>query len=280
MRSAQDVVNLIAGLPPCFGHLPSCRGPFHELCRAVLCCAALQAGALIKYVQSMRGRRLWPSEDISLDSEQGLASTAALANMVQHCLDAFGFEPGLKQAWVSVSLDWALHARSRHLACRSQQVLRSLQPQLTGDMCAILLLCLQQCLVAAEGSSVARDVALELLLTLRELLEALPARKLLLYPQVCWGLQVVSGTSQLLLPNPAWVLQPADRACNMGQPKADFLQQPHMTSRWMRHRPSHVFPLPAAGLLGIPVPAVHQLRQHLHAGAAAADGLHPAAADA
>jgi hypothetical protein len=32
---------------------------------------------------------------------------------------------------------------------------------------------------------VAREVALELLLTLRSLLEALPARKLLLYPQVC-----------------------------------------------------------------------------------------------
>jgi hypothetical protein len=110
--------------------------------------------------------------------------------MVQHCLDAFGFEPGLKQAWVSVSLDWALHARSRHLACRSQQVMRSLRPQLTGDMCSILLLCLQQCLAAAEGSAVARDVALEVLLTLRELLESLPAHKLLLYPQVramCWS---------------------------------------------------------------------------------------------
>lgn len=144
----------------------------------------LQATSLIKYVQSMRGRRLWPAEDISLDQQQELASTAALANMVLHCLDAFDFEPGLKQAWVSVALDWALHSRSRHLACRSQQVLRSLQPQLTGDMCSVLLLCLQQCLAAAEGSAVARDVALELLLTLRELLEALPTRKLLLYPQV------------------------------------------------------------------------------------------------
>lgn len=133
----------------------------------------------------MRGRRLWPSEDISLDQQQDLVSTAALASMVQHCLDAFEFEPGLQPAWVSVSLEWALHARSRHLACRSQQVLRALAPQLSGDMCSILLVCLQQCLVtAADGSPVARDVALELLLTLRGLLEALPVRKLLLYPQV------------------------------------------------------------------------------------------------
>jgi hypothetical protein len=144
----------------------------------------LQATALIKHIQSMRGRRLWPSEDVSLDQQQELDSTAALCSMVHQCLDAFGFEPGLRHAWVTVSLDWALHARSRHLSSRSQQVLRSLQPQLTGDMCSILLLCLQQCLAAAEGSAAARDVALELLLTLRELVDALPARKLLLYPQV------------------------------------------------------------------------------------------------
>jgi len=145
---------------------------------------ALQASALIKYVQSMRGRRLWPAEDVCLDQQQQLVSTAALASMVQHCLDAFDFEPELRQAWIPVALDWALHARSRHLACRSQQVVRSLQPLLTGDMCSTLLLCLQQCLGAPDGSVVARDVALELLLTLRELVEALPARKLLLYPQV------------------------------------------------------------------------------------------------
>jgi hypothetical protein len=60
-------------------------------------------------------------------------------------------------------------------------------------MCATLLSCLQQCLAAADASHVAREVALELLLTLRSLLEVLPARKLLLYPQVrflhhmtCW----------------------------------------------------------------------------------------------
>jgi hypothetical protein len=42
--------------------------------------------------------------------------------MVQHCLDALTFESGLCEAWVGVALEWALHARNRHLACRSQQV--------------------------------------------------------------------------------------------------------------------------------------------------------------
>eukprot|EP00878_Enallax_costatus_P017644 GHUV01018538.1.p1 GENE.GHUV01018538.1~~GHUV01018538.1.p1 ORF type:complete len:869 (+),score=314.27 GHUV01018538.1:690-3296(+) len=67
------------------------------------------------------------------------------------------------------------------------QVLRALKPPLTADMCSTLLLCLQQCLAAAPSSAIAREVALELLLTVRSLLEVLPARKLLLYPQVFWA---------------------------------------------------------------------------------------------
>ena len=73
----------------------------------------------------------------------------------------------------------------------STQVLRALKPPLTADMCSTLLLCLQQCLAAAPTSAVAREVALELLLTVRSLLEVLPARKLLLYPQA--SIAVVNG---------------------------------------------------------------------------------------
>jgi hypothetical protein len=64
------------------------------------------------------------------------------------------------------------------------QALRALRPTLTGDICGTLLLCLQQCLTAAPVSQVAREVGLELLLTLRSLLSVMPARKMLLYPQV------------------------------------------------------------------------------------------------
>lgn len=74
----------------------------------------------------------------------------------------------------------------------SLQALRALRPPLTADMCSTLLTCLQQCLAAADTSAVAREVGLELLLTLRSLLEVLPARKLLLYPQV--GLECVHVT--------------------------------------------------------------------------------------
>jgi hypothetical protein len=57
--------------------------------------------------------------------------------MVQHCLDALTFEAGLGEAWVGVSLEWALHARNRHLACRSQQVRNGYE----GVLHACLALC-------------------------------------------------------------------------------------------------------------------------------------------
>ncbi|WIA40102.1 hypothetical protein OEZ86_013510 [Tetradesmus obliquus] len=166
----------------------------------------LQATHLIKYLQSMKGRRLWAYEDLALGQQQQLPSATALAGMVQHCLDALSFEPGLGEAWVGVSLEWALHAHNRHLACRSQQVLRALAPPLTADMCSTLLACLQQCLAAADASHVAREVALELLLTLRSLVEALPARKLLLYPQVFWSSLLLCFTSYVHIYQQALIL--------------------------------------------------------------------------
>lgn len=82
----------------------------------------MQATHLIKYLQSMRNRRLWAYEDVCMDQSLSLPSAAALTGMVQHCLEALEFESSLQQAWFGVALEWALHVRSRHLACRSQQV--------------------------------------------------------------------------------------------------------------------------------------------------------------
>lgn len=94
----------------------------HETQHCHLSTSCLQATHLIKYLQSMKGRRLWSYEDLSLGQQQQLPSAIALAGLVQHCLNALSFEEGLQASWCEVSLEWALHAHSRHLACRSQQV--------------------------------------------------------------------------------------------------------------------------------------------------------------
>jgi hypothetical protein len=100
---------------------------------------------LIQYLQSLRGRRLWPNEDPTLERPLP-PSAGALAGLTDHLLGALPFEPALRGAWCEVALEWALHCRSRHCASRSQQVLRTLAPPLSGDLCGTLLRCVLTCL--------------------------------------------------------------------------------------------------------------------------------------
>lgn len=77
--------------------------------------------SLIKYLQSMRGRRLWAFEDATLE-EPLLASAAALGQLVATIVDAIFFEPELREKWAAEALRWMLECHTRHLACRSHQV--------------------------------------------------------------------------------------------------------------------------------------------------------------
>lgn len=89
--------------------------------------------SLIRYLQSLRGRRLWPCEDYSLAGAAAVAaaadpraaltpSAASLCSLTVAVTDALSYEPDLAMEWAQRALDWAQHARSRHLACRSWQV--------------------------------------------------------------------------------------------------------------------------------------------------------------
>lgn len=80
-----------------------------------------QVTGLIKYLQSMRGRRLWANEDVTLQHTQ-LASSVALAALVNAVTDAIFFESDLREKWAAEALKWMLECNSRHLACRSHQV--------------------------------------------------------------------------------------------------------------------------------------------------------------
>lgn len=84
-----------------------------------------QVTSLIKYLQSMRGRRLWANEDVTLQHTQ-LASSVALAALVNAVTDSIFFESDLRERWAAEALKWMLECNSRHLACRSHQVLMTL----------------------------------------------------------------------------------------------------------------------------------------------------------
>ena len=80
-----------------------------------------QVTSLIKYLQSMQGRRLWAYEHITLTSTQ-LASSIALSSLVGAVTEAIFFESDLRERWAAEALKWMLECNSRHLACRSHQV--------------------------------------------------------------------------------------------------------------------------------------------------------------
>ena len=114
-----------------------------------------QVTSLIKYLQSMRGRRLWAAEDITLQHTH-LASSVALAALVNAVTDSIFFESDLRERWAAEALKWMMECNSRHLACRSHQVM--MQPHATTDLlqnlgaCTPICCCASDCV--AQGSNV------------------------------------------------------------------------------------------------------------------------------
>jgi hypothetical protein len=92
--------------------------------------------------------------------------------------------PGLREAWGRVALNWATSCPVRHLACRSFQlfrcVLSSLDQQMLSDMLARL-----SNTISDEESDI-QTFSMEILTTLRTIIEALAPEDLIQYPQLFW----------------------------------------------------------------------------------------------
>lgn len=92
--------------------------------------------------------------------------------------------PGLREAWGRVALSWATSCPVRHLACRSFQLFRcilsSLDQQMLSDMLARL-----SNTISDEESDI-QTFSMEILTTLRAIIEALAPEDLIQYPQLFW----------------------------------------------------------------------------------------------
>lgn len=92
--------------------------------------------------------------------------------------------PGLKEAWGRVALNWATSCPVRHLACRSFQLFRcilsSLDQQMLSDMLARL-----SNTISDEESDI-QTFSMEILTTIRAIIEALASDDLIQYPQLFW----------------------------------------------------------------------------------------------
>ncbi|CAI6342287.1 unnamed protein product [Periconia digitata] len=92
--------------------------------------------------------------------------------------------PGLREAWGKVALNWATSCPVRHLACRSFQLFRcilsSLDQQMLSDMLARL-----SNTISDEESDI-QTFSMEILTTLRAIIEALQPEDVIQYPQLFW----------------------------------------------------------------------------------------------
>ena len=111
-----------------------------------------QVTSLIQYLQSMRSRRLWAYEDITLRHTY-LASSTALAALVNAVTEAIFFESDLRERWAAEALKWMLECNSRHLACRSHQVCTVTHPEVLLRMASIKCLAGIKTLVAGCAHS-------------------------------------------------------------------------------------------------------------------------------
>ncbi|KAF2736143.1 cell morphogenesis protein-like protein [Polyplosphaeria fusca] len=92
--------------------------------------------------------------------------------------------PGLREAWGKVALNWATSCPVRHLACRSFQLFRCILSSLDQQMLSDMLARLSNTI--SDDESDIQTFSMEILTTLRSIIEALQPQDLVQYPQLFW----------------------------------------------------------------------------------------------
>lgn len=92
--------------------------------------------------------------------------------------------PGLKEAWGKAALNWATSCPVRHLACRSFQLFRCILSSLDQQMLSDMLARLSNTI--SDDESDIQTFSMEILTTLRAIIEALQPEDLIQYPQLFW----------------------------------------------------------------------------------------------
>jgi hypothetical protein len=92
--------------------------------------------------------------------------------------------PTIREDWGKTALKWASNCPVHHLACRSFQVFRSILSSLDQPMLADMLARLSNT-IADEGTEV-QTFSMEILTTLKTIIDALAPADLVQYPQLFW----------------------------------------------------------------------------------------------
>ncbi|KAF7722321.1 Cell morphoproteinsis protein PAG1 [Apophysomyces ossiformis] len=144
-----------------------------------------KATEVIQWLTSKEGKRLWAYENITSKNRR-LQSAGELKELLQRVVDVFSREdPDLRQKWGETALKWATCCSVRHIACRSFQCFRALMPAFNQHMLADMLARLSNTI--ADKSDDIRGFALEIILTLTEVADAMDKTQIEQFPQLFWA---------------------------------------------------------------------------------------------
>ncbi|KAG1211887.1 hypothetical protein G6F69_004186 [Rhizopus microsporus] len=147
--------------------------------------ASRKAYDIIQWLSSKEGKRLWVYENIT-PTNRRIASALELKQLLQQVVEVFSYEDhDLRQKWGETALKWATCCSVRHIACRSFQCFRALMPAFNQHMLADMLARLSNTI--ADKSEEIRGFALEIIITLTEVANAMDEEQIKQFPQLFWA---------------------------------------------------------------------------------------------
>lgn len=142
------------------------------------------------FIESIRQHHpkvVWSYDDANgkVEDESDSRVPEAMHNVATEVVKIFSITyPGIREEWGKTTLSWATNCPVRHLACRSFQLFRcilsSLDQNMLGDMLARL-----SNTISDEDDEII-TFSMEILTTLKTVIEALANNDLIQYPQLFW----------------------------------------------------------------------------------------------
>jgi hypothetical protein len=143
----------------------------------------------IESVRRQDPKIAWPYTDseVRAGEEDSRAVSEPMAYVVDEVVRIFSITyPSIREELGKVSMQWATSCAVRHVACRSFQVFRCVSTTLDQPMLADMLARLSNTIADDENHDYL-IFSLEILTTLRSIIDALDPLNLLPYPQLFWN---------------------------------------------------------------------------------------------
>jgi hypothetical protein len=152
--------------------------------------AGIDKRSIEDFIESVR--RHDPRVEWNYDDKNGKGGEAlgtrvpeAMTYVADEALKFFSLAyPGFREAWGKIALNWATSCPVRHLACRSFQLFRCILSSLDQQMLSDMLARLSN--TVSDDESDIQSFSMEILTTLRAIIEALQPEDLIQYPQLFW----------------------------------------------------------------------------------------------